>query len=131
MDYVSDDSLRLKLYRRIADVTNEDDIKLLIDEFADRFGPPPEEVQNLLFQIRVKLKAEKCGLSSITREGKYLLLRYSHSSKEKEQKELPDLGKQVRRGKNTYWLFLEGRIDWRVRLISTLELLKSQSKVIH
>jgi transcription-repair coupling factor (superfamily II helicase) len=130
-DYVPDDSLRLKIYRRIADISNGDDIDLIIEEFDDRFGPPPEEVINLLYQLRVKLKAEKCDLSSISVEGKYILLKYPPSIIESKQRELPDLGKWIRRGKNSYRISMEGRIDWRIRLIIILDILLTQSEVSH
>ena len=122
-EYVKNDSLRLKLYRRIADIDNEDEIGLLIAEFEDRFGPPPEEVFNLLLQLRVKLKAEKCGLSSISVEGQNLLLKYPLSSEEKVYRDLPDLGKGATRGKNAYRMLRAGRTDWRIRLINILDLL--------
>ena len=130
-DYVQDDSLRLKLYRRIADISNEDDIRLIIEEFDDRFGPPPEEVINLLYQLRVKLKAEKCDLSSISIEGKYISLKYPPLTEEHKQRELLDLGKRIRRGKNAYWIPVEGRTNWRIRLINILDLLLTQSEINH
>ena len=128
-EYVKNDSLRLKLYRRIADINNEDEIGLLMAEFDDRFGPPPEEVINLLYQFRVKLKAEKCGLSSISIEGKNILLKYPPSPEEKKHRELPNLGKGITRGKNAYRMLREGRTNWRIRLINILNILLTQSEV--
>ena len=130
-EYVKDDSLRLKLYRRIADIKNEDDISLIIEEFDDRFGPPPEEVINLLYQLRVKLKAEKCELFSISIEGKNILLKYPPSTEGNFHRELPDLGKGVTRGKNAYRISMEGRTDWRIRLINILDILLTQLEVDH
>jgi transcription-repair coupling factor (superfamily II helicase) len=119
------------LYRRIADISNEDDISLIIEEFDDRFGSPPEEVINLLYQLRVKLKAEKCNLFSISVEGKNILLKYPPSTEENLHRELPDLGKGVRRGKNAYRISMEGRTNWRIRLINLLDKLLTQSEVNH
>jgi transcription-repair coupling factor (superfamily II helicase) len=128
-DYVRNDSLRLMLYRRIADISNEDDISLIIEEFDDRFGPLPEELINLLYQLRVKLKAEKCDLFSVSAEGKYILLKYPPSNEENTHRELTDLGKGIRRGKNVYRLPMEGRTDWRIRLINILDILSTQTEV--
>ncbi len=128
-EYVKNDSLRLKLYRRIADINNEDEIGLLMAEFDDRFGTPPEEVINLLYQFRVKIKAEKCGLSSISIEGKNILLKYPPSPEEKKHRELPNLGKGITRGKNAYRMLREGRTNWRIRLINILNILLTQSEV--
>ncbi len=54
-DYISDQDLRLRLYRRIADLRDETEVEALASEFQDRFGPLPEMLQNLLYQMRVKL----------------------------------------------------------------------------
>jgi transcription-repair coupling factor (superfamily II helicase) len=63
-DYISDQDLRLRLYRRIADLRDESELDALGSEFRDRFGQLPEMTQNLLYQMRVKLRAEDAGLSS-------------------------------------------------------------------
>jgi transcription-repair coupling factor (superfamily II helicase) len=129
-EYVRNDSLRLKLYRRIADISNEDEISLTIEEFGDRFGPPPVEVINLFSQLRIKLKAEKCGLSSISIEGNHLLLKFP-LTEENKQRELPDLGKRIRKGRNAYRISIEGRTDWRIRLIIVLDILLTKLEANH
>ena len=75
-DYITDQSLRLKLYRRLADIKDEDELTSIEMEFEDRFGPLPESVTNLIFQIKVKLFAGLAGLASVGFEGKQLVLRY-------------------------------------------------------
>ena len=47
-EYVADLSVRLGLYRRLADIDDEREIDGFGAELADRFGPLPEEVQHLL-----------------------------------------------------------------------------------
>ena len=37
-------SCGLGLYRRMADTQTSDEVEALALEFADRFGPPPEQV---------------------------------------------------------------------------------------
>ncbi len=56
-DYIPDQSLRLRLYRRLADLRDETEIDALASEFRDRFGPMPEMVDFLIYQMRVKLRA--------------------------------------------------------------------------
>ena len=48
--YVPEAALRLQLYRRLAGLTALDAVDELAQEFADRFGPVPEEVGNLLLR---------------------------------------------------------------------------------
>ena len=57
--------MRLGLYRRMADIRALDEVEALEEEFKDRFGPPPEAVYNLFYQLKIKLLAEKAGLASI------------------------------------------------------------------
>jgi transcription-repair coupling factor (superfamily II helicase) len=53
-DYVPSREARIRLYRRMADLTQEGEVLALAQELEDRFGPLPEVVDNLLFQLRVK-----------------------------------------------------------------------------
>ncbi len=77
--YVPDTNLRLRLYRRLADLTDEAALEALAAEFTDRFGPLPEMITNLFYQMRVKLRAEKAGLVSIGMESGQIVLRYPAS----------------------------------------------------
>jgi transcription-repair coupling factor (superfamily II helicase) len=120
-EYIPDQDLRLRLYRRIADLRDETEIDALASEFRDRFGQLPEMVQNLFYQMRVKLLAEKAGLSGISWESGQIVLRYPASAEEKAGQRLADLGPGVRGGKSSYWCSFGE--SWRVRLLETLELL--------
>jgi transcription-repair coupling factor (superfamily II helicase) len=53
--YVSDLSLRLGLYRRVADMNQEADIDSFAAELTDRFGDMPEEVRHLIATLSIKL----------------------------------------------------------------------------
>ena len=52
--YVSDLSVRLGLYRRLAALESKGDIDAMAAEMIDRFGPLPEEVENLLQIMEIK-----------------------------------------------------------------------------
>jgi transcription-repair coupling factor (superfamily II helicase) len=120
-DYIADQDLRLRLYRRIADLRDESEIEALASEFKDRFGELPEMVQNLFYQMRVKLRAEKAGLSSVGWENGQIVLRYPASGEEKNGKRLADLGPGIRGGKSSYWCSFGE--NWKSRLLETLSLL--------
>ena len=53
-DYVADLSVRLALYRRLADLDDERDIDAFGAELVDRFGPLPIEVKHLLDVVGIK-----------------------------------------------------------------------------
>ena len=122
--YVPDTDLRLRLYRRLADLTDEAALEALAAEFNDRFGPLPEMVTNLFYQMRVKLLAERVGLIAISMESGQIVLRYPPPPEGTEARHLPDLGAGVRGGKNAYWCMFGREPDWQERLVEVLERLE-------
>jgi transcription-repair coupling factor (superfamily II helicase) len=119
-DYIPDQDLRLRLYRRIADLRDETELDALGSEFRDRFGVLPEMIQNLLYQMRVKLRAEKAGLASVSWESGQILLKYAAPVDGSDAKRLPDLGHGVRGGKSAYWVTLSKEEVWTVKLLDVL-----------
>ena len=53
-DYVADLSVRLALYRRLAEIEDEREIEGFAAELVDRFGPLPSEVEHLLQVVAIK-----------------------------------------------------------------------------
>ena len=74
-DYVPDQALRLRMYRRIAGLTDTADVEALAEELVDRFGPLPQEVVNLLYQVRIKVLALRAHVTAIGRDGDQLVLK--------------------------------------------------------
>ncbi len=64
-DYVGELPVRLGLYRRIGAFTSEAEIEAMHAEFADRFGPVPEEVRNLLETVTIKLLCKRAGVDKV------------------------------------------------------------------
>jgi transcription-repair coupling factor (superfamily II helicase) len=118
--YVPDKNMRLRLYRRIASLRDRNQIDALSAEFADRFGPLPGAVQNLLYQVKVKLLAEKALLSSISSENKQIVLRFQSLPEGVAARNFPYLGPGLRTGKNAIWLPLSDE-NWQDRLLEVLE----------
>ncbi len=79
--YISDETQRLRSYKRIADVKDEDQAKRLLDEIADRYGPVPEEVTNLVRFSLLKNLAERTGVESIDRRQGVLNIKFHQQSK--------------------------------------------------
>jgi transcription-repair coupling factor (superfamily II helicase) len=78
--YIEDEDLRLQLYRRIAGITHPEMLDEMRQELIDRFGKDaetgsvPEEIENLFFQIRVKILATHAGVDRIGRDMDNLVL---------------------------------------------------------
>ena len=64
-DYIFDVSLRLSLYKRIASCTDKDALDDIQIELIDRFGLLPQATKNLVQIAKLKLKAQKMGISRI------------------------------------------------------------------
>ena len=120
MNYIPDQTMRLKLYRRLADMQDEGEVQAMEDEFIDRFGALPEPVANLFFQMRVKLRAETAGLISVAMEGDQIVLRYPPLP-EGMTRPMANLGPGVRAGKNAYWMPGNSNgANWRERVLDAL-----------
>lgn len=64
-DYIPDINTRLSMYKRIASVSNEDELAEMKVELIDRFGPLPDASKNLLSVSEVKLTAAKLKVNKI------------------------------------------------------------------
>jgi transcription-repair coupling factor (superfamily II helicase) len=63
--YVEDLQLRLGLYRRLADLQDQQAVDGFGAELRDRFGPVPEEVNHLLAVVSIKLLCRTANVQSV------------------------------------------------------------------
>jgi len=63
--YVEDLELRLGLYRRLADLGSDQEIQGFAAELRDRFGPLPEEVEQLLQVVSIKLLCRAANIATV------------------------------------------------------------------
>jgi transcription-repair coupling factor (superfamily II helicase) len=68
-DYVGVERLRLEAYRRIASIHTEDAIDDVRAELADRYGPLPQPVENLLHVAAFRVHARRYGLTEVALQG--------------------------------------------------------------
>ncbi|MFD2698240.1 transcription-repair coupling factor [Mesonia sediminis] len=64
-DYINNITERLNLYTKLNELTTEEQLLNFEKELTDRFGPLPEEAQDLLDSVRIKWIASKIGLEKI------------------------------------------------------------------
>jgi len=64
-DYVPDLNVRLSLYRRLSDAEQAEDREALAAELIDRFGPLPDEAQQLLKIVGIKSNCRKACIEKI------------------------------------------------------------------
>jgi transcription-repair coupling factor (superfamily II helicase) len=116
-EYIPDRDLRLQIYRRLADLRAEQDLDALAGELGDRFGPAPSELENLLYQLQVKIRAARAGVEAISSENGQILIQLRVGG----QDDFADLGPDVRWSKRGLWLGRAGRPEWRERLLILLQ----------
>ena len=116
--YVPNQNMRLRLYRRISNMQNESEVDQLIEEFTDRFGALPVDVENLLFQVRVKVMAQIAGVTSVSMEGQQIICQYPALPEGIRTRNLPVIGMDERVGKNAYWLTISVDDElWKEKLV--------------
>lgn len=131
VNYITNQRMRLSLYRRIAEIETLEALDALNNEFEDRFGPLPEEVENLIFQIKVKILAEQAGLASVGTETDQIVLRYPPQVGKLNLNELHFAGNFVRSGKNSYWFaFRKYGDNWQATLLDVLSELSEFSPML-
>jgi transcription-repair coupling factor (superfamily II helicase) len=79
--YIADETQRLRTYKRVADVKDEDEAKRLTEEIADRYGPVPEEVTNLVRFSLLKSLAQRIGVESVERRQGFVNFKFHQQSK--------------------------------------------------
>ena len=75
-DYVADLSVRLALYRRLAEIEDERDIDSFAAEMVDRFGPLPREVEHLLQVVAIKALCRRANVEKIEAGPKGVVLSF-------------------------------------------------------
>jgi transcription-repair coupling factor (superfamily II helicase) len=67
-DYIPEENQRLRMYKRIAGALDQATIDDVRSELHDRYGAPPESVQNLLAAGELRLKCEQLGIAQLDRK---------------------------------------------------------------
>ncbi|HET6142667.1 MAG TPA: transcription-repair coupling factor [Candidatus Acidoferrales bacterium] len=75
-EYIPNENLRLRTYKRIAGITNEKERDEVNSELTDRFGAPHSSVGNLLDYALLKGLAESLLISSIERRANEVAIKF-------------------------------------------------------
>ena len=72
--YIDHLPTRLAIYQRLARLSQQQDVSVLRDEMRDRFGPPPQEVENLLLVAELRSQAANLGIESVNHNEEAIVL---------------------------------------------------------
>jgi len=76
-DYIPDIDQRLLSYRRMAEMSDLKNLAEFKREMSDRFGTPPQEANNLLVKIMLKIMAIRAGVKRLDVRDGHLFLYFS------------------------------------------------------
>lgn len=141
--YIGEESLRLQMYRRIAGLTHPESIGEMRKEMVDRFGTDdetgsvPVEVDNLFYQIRVRMLALRANVQNIGRELDQLVIRsdaFENIDRSALERRLRQAFGQMPHGdyapdemprvaRRAVYLPIDEEGKWRTALVRTLEIM--------
>jgi transcription-repair coupling factor (superfamily II helicase) len=73
--YVRDEKLRLGAYRQLAATEDEAELDAVLRSLIDRYGRGPEQLDNLVYSLRVKLRGQRMGLRGVVADGHDIVIR--------------------------------------------------------
>lgn len=124
-DYIPDAGLRLRLYRRMALLHTLPEIDEMAVELADRFGPIPDPVHNLLYQLRIKALAQRARVTAVVTEAGQVKIRLPELENLDRFRLQRYLGESVRVSRKAIWMQRDMPThEWRVALVQVLERLE-------
>ena len=78
--YIKSEVQRLSAYRRIADVDSGEALIDMRDELTDRYGEPPEAVENLMLSALIKSYADRAMLERVSVSDGEAMLTFSETA---------------------------------------------------
>ncbi|MBI3537541.1 MAG: transcription-repair coupling factor, partial [Chloroflexi bacterium] len=117
-EYVADSALRLKLYRRLADVDNIEQVEELEKELRERFGAPPPALQNMFYLLRLKVAATRARLEAIAVEDGRIVIKFGRDDPALQSQLTVQFNGRVRAARDRAWL-AGPQVDeqWREHLL--------------
>lgn len=78
--YISDETSKLQMYKKIAAVRSRDDEDEIIDELIDRFGDVPQSAVNLVKISHIRYLAELLAITEIHQQGNKVIFKFAEKN---------------------------------------------------
>ena len=75
-EYIGDSDIKIEMYKKIAEIKSQTQLKALLNEIEDRFGAVPDSVYHLFLVARLKILAEKLGIIAISQQNRSFLVTF-------------------------------------------------------
>ena len=78
--YVADENWRMMIYKKVARAKDDAALEETARELADRFGEPPPPVRRLVSYSRLRSRAERLGVTSVSRQAGKVHVRFAEDA---------------------------------------------------
>lgn len=78
--YITEENQRLRIYKRVAGVETEAQLKDVRSELKDRYGEPPDAIRNLLNYATLKLLCLDIGVAQIERKRELVTIKFRQNA---------------------------------------------------
>lgn len=79
-EYISDELMRLDVYKSIASCATDSDRSDILDELGDRFGEPPRQTLNLIETAITRSLASRCGIARLVAQKDKLVFAFAEEN---------------------------------------------------
>jgi transcription-repair coupling factor (superfamily II helicase) len=79
--YVADENWRMMIYKKVARAKDDAELEETRREIADRFGEPPAALGRLIEYSRLRNRAERLGVTAVTRQAGRVHLRLAEDAR--------------------------------------------------
>ncbi|GAB4156064.1 MAG: transcription-repair coupling factor [Planctomycetaceae bacterium] len=94
-DYIPPGRQKIEMYRRLGLAASEEELRDVVAEFNDRFGPMPKEAQRLVSRVELQIAARKWQVDDIHLEEGYAVLGYRNAQRIRELANCPHVDLRV------------------------------------
>jgi transcription-repair coupling factor (superfamily II helicase) len=80
VEYIAEENQRLRMYKRIAGVENENQLADVRSELQDRYGEAPQPVRNLLDYATLRLLCTRVGVARVERKRDLVNINFTQNA---------------------------------------------------
>ena len=121
--YVRDLGVRLGLYKRIGELQSQEQVADMREELTDRFGKLPEEVDNLLKTVEIKIMCRAANIEKIDAGAKGILIMFHNNVFARPEKLIDFIAAQfgIVKVRPDQKLFIEKNLDSYAQRVETIK----------
>jgi len=71
-EYISDTVIKIEMYQKLSNATNDEELQNVIDELIDRFSDLPQETLNLVEIVRIRNKCKEIKIDEVKIQGDFV-----------------------------------------------------------